>query len=120
MNAPRAAHGDQHGRVILDPLPHPTDALLPEAMQRRAELHAASTALAAQTSALAALRVRLEALRRSVPTGDANARWRGPAHTAYRSSVRELGARLDEALAVVVAAHTHSGRALATIDARVR
>ena len=106
--------------MILDSLPHPVDGLLPEALQRRAELHAASTALAAQTSALAALIARLEALRRTVPTGDANARWRGPAHTAYRSSVRELGTRLDEAVAVVVAAHVHSGRALATVDARVR
>ena len=106
--------------MILDSLPHPVDALLPEALQRRAELHAVSTALAEQTSALAALISRLEALRRTVPSGDANARWRGPAHTAYRSSVRELGARLDEAVAVVAAAHAHSGRALATVDARVR
>jgi len=106
--------------VILDSLPHPVDALLPDALQRRAELHAASTALAAQTSALAALLARLEALRRTVPTGDANARWRGPAHTAYRSSVRELGSSLDEALAVLATAHADSRRALATIAARVR
>jgi len=106
--------------VITDSLPPFAGAILPEAVQRRAELHAASTALSEQASALESLHRRLEAVRRSVPTGDANARWRGPAHTAYRSSVRELGGRLDEAIAVVATAQLHSTRALATIAARVR
>jgi hypothetical protein len=106
--------------VILDSLPHPAAGVLPESLQRRAELHAAATALSAQASALADLVARLEVLRRTVPTGDANARWRGPAHTAYRASVRELGGRLDEAISVVAAAQLNSRRALSAIDARVR
>jgi hypothetical protein len=93
---------------------------LPGSMQGRAALLTAHAALDAQASALASLARRLEALGRTVPTGDTNAHWRGPAQLAYRSSVRELAARLDEAAAVVAAAQAHSSRALSTIAARVR
>ena len=96
------------------------DSLLPDAVQNHAALLAAQAALSAQASALAHLVRRLEALRRTVPTGDADFRWHGAAHSAYSSSVRELGGRLDEAIAVAAAAHLDSRRALTAIDARVR
>lgn len=106
--------------MILDSLAPLGAAALPDAVQNRVALLAAHAALDAQARALASLVRRLEALARAVPTGDAGSAWRGPAHTAYGASVRELGARLTEATAVVEAAQVHSTRALSTIAARVR
>ena len=78
----------------------------------------ARAALAAQQAALAAALVRLERARALVPAGQPGAQWRGAAQSVYRSSVRELAQRLDEAIDSVRAAKRSTGQAMATMAAR--
>ena len=78
----------------------------------------ARAALAEQHAALGAALARLERARALVPGAEPGAQWRGPAQSLYRSSVRELASRLEEAIDSVRAARRSTGRAAATMAAR--
>jgi uncharacterized protein YukE len=93
--------------VILDSAP-PLDPVQLEAR------HALSTQLAALARVLA----QLERARAGVPDGTPSDRWRGPAQFAYSSSVRQLGAQLDQAIDAVRSAKRHTARALSTMVSR--
>ena len=88
----------------------------------------ARLALAAQLAALASVLAQLERARAHVPAvgsggsaGSAGSagEWRGPAHTVYAGSVRQLGGQLDEAIDAVRAAKRHTARAVATLGSHV-
>ncbi|GAB3604818.1 hypothetical protein GCM10027413_02270 [Conyzicola nivalis] len=75
-------------------------------------------ALSAQLATLARALAQLERARAGVPPGAPSDRWRGPAQSAYGSSVRQLGAQLDQAIDAVRSAKRCTARALATMASR--
>ena len=97
-----------HGRVIPDFLP----ALDPTHIEAR---HALSTQLAVLVRALDGL----DRARALLPAGAPSARWRGPAQHAYGSSVRQLAAQLDGAVAEVRSAKRLTAQAIAAMAFRV-
>jgi uncharacterized protein YukE len=75
-------------------------------------------ALSAQLAALSRVLAQLERAAAAVPAGTPSDRWRGPAQSAYGSSVRQLAAQLDQAVDAVRSAKRHTARALATMATR--
>ena len=78
----------------------------------------ARAALADQQAALSAALARLERARALVPAAEPSPEWRGAAQSLYRSSVRELASRLDEAIDSVRSARRSTRQAVATMAAR--
>ena len=78
----------------------------------------ARAALADQQAALSAALVRLERARALVPAAEPSSEWRGAAQSLYRSSVRELASRLDEAIDSVRSARRSTRHAVSTLAAR--
>ena len=91
----------------------------PDALPPDPGLLAAGAALAAQRAALAQVVTRLEGARARVPSARPGDGWRGPAQSAYASSVHDLARGLDEAIQSLRAAQECSGRAAATVAARI-
>ncbi|GAB2456824.1 hypothetical protein HD599_003300 [Conyzicola lurida] len=79
---------------------------------------AARAALGSQLSGLGEVVGRLERLRGMVPAAGPGS-WRGPAQSAYRASVADIGRGLDEAIAAAHEARRSTERAIHTISARV-
>ena len=79
---------------------------------------AARAALGSQLRGLAEVVGRLERVRAMVP-GAQSGVWRGPAQSAYRASVADIGRGLDEAIAAASDARRSTERAIATVSARI-
>jgi hypothetical protein len=78
-------------------------------------LLAATAALHSQQRGLAEIVARLERLRAHLPGETSGAVWRGPAQSAYRAGVAEIGRSIDEALWAATEARRCTARAISTM-----